>query len=1142
MLNSDTADFLSTFESYCSQSEMVSQCCRRLLADFLNSASREITAQWFPIISDGGDSLAVLLGMDYKQRYLPFMISCGLIKITSCRSKKYLTLSQKRIKNGYTWDDFLAEFHLTNLEMSTSFISKYSKAMSLIRVGDFSEEAFNPVDQYKMQKVPSSLFAVGKLQVDLTESLAPILPLNIPTRAEDSTGDDNEPEDMQSSSTVVHNFTNLKTLLQVHFFDRIMKLGFNHKSIWRHVDNTQLHSVVQDMIPVFSNYFNESHRKNLKIIHGVQGSEEEEKFDEAQAIQVCEGKDPVKEFPVLHRFNIPLERHWISGILRDIACLSRNSVECDILKFQYSNQYSSTFIVVPQSANKYRFDRNAKGGGSWLENLLAAVAPTSMPNSKEVALQWLLTYIGCNYNDIFVNVCDSLGLLLNGKKMDAESAAAMWEAANVNINQQRTILKYMAAYFGRRLTVPESYIRELEEGALMPITGDFTTNEKKKINYWYKDLDAVILHRLKWIVKQHGIQHLTPFDRIFIILGGDTGGRMFRCVVKMVLYSTNTKKNSQFVMKVGHINCDKDTRFILENTIGMHLNNGLKRLVSKYVCIGRAAQDREYNITLADENPVNDGNELDFFSTPLSVKITGDLAFLSTALGKENMSGHWCPWCKLAPAEWSVESHAPGEKWTIEKLILLREELEEAARNNVNLPPSTVKGCTEKPLLDAVPIEDYVIPILHILIGMGNRLIASVFEWIKARVEKWSPQQIAITNLIYGAQLNYDRASEDFNTWIEQDGILLTEKQIEKKCLKDQLSEKDDNGRFIIHDRIARRQMNDQIKFIMQEIKVLQLEKKQVTDTRMECSKQLSIIKADAKKSMEALGTITYPISDEIEDKILKSKHGITKSHYHGGEYNGKGMLKLMTNADTLMKDFCDYIVENIPENERASNIEVQEFTSKYSHILLVFDRIFSTARASTGSLNDDDIALLVTFIQQAMVLWQKLQLSVTPKVHALEDHLVEQLLKEEHGVRLRGIGEFTEDFVEQAHQFGFRDEVRTRGLKDHTAKARSHSNWEHRALNPAVQQKHKEVASVTSRKRKRGANGMTASDERKETKKSIKNDSRIAALASTVAYVNNNELSNFTGEKRNFNDYKIRQDAAAALHQLVNTPLENNT
>ena len=103
------------------------------------------------------------------------------------------------------------------------------------------------------------------------------------------------------------------------------------------------------------------------------------------------------------------------------------------------------------------------------------------------------------------------------------------------------------------------------------------------------------------------------------------------------------------------------------------------------------------------------------------------------------------------------------------------------------------------------------------------------------------------------------------------------------------------------------------------------------------------------------------------------------------------------------------------------------------------------------------------------MVLWRKLQLSVTPKVHALEDHLVEQLLKEEHGVKLRGIGEFTEDFVEQAHQFGFRDEGRIRGLKNHTAEVRSHSNWEHRALNLAIQLKHQVVKSATSQKKKEG-------------------------------------------------------------------------
>ena len=213
--------------------------------------------------------------------------------------------------------------------------------MTLVRVGDFSEEAFNPVEQYKLQKHLPSLFEVEKLQLDLTESLAPILPLNIPITAAGSTENENEAEGLPSDTTMANNVMNLKTLLQVHFFDRIMKPGFDHKSIWKHVDNTQLHSVVQDMLPVFSNYFNESQRKHLKICYGIQGSEDEEKFDEAQAIQVCEGKDVAKSFPVLHRFNIPLEKHWISGILRDIARLSRDSVESDdILRFQYSNQYS----------------------------------------------------------------------------------------------------------------------------------------------------------------------------------------------------------------------------------------------------------------------------------------------------------------------------------------------------------------------------------------------------------------------------------------------------------------------------------------------------------------------------------------------------------------------------------------------------------------------------------------------------------------------------------------------------------------------------------------------------------------------------------------------------------------------------------
>jgi hypothetical protein len=90
-----------------------------------------------------------------------------------------------------------------------------------------------------------------ELHVDLMKTLALILPLSIPTRAEDFIGDHNEAAHLQSSSTTPHNFTNLKMLLQVHCFYCSMKPRFNQKSIWKHVDNTQLYSMVQDMLPLF---------------------------------------------------------------------------------------------------------------------------------------------------------------------------------------------------------------------------------------------------------------------------------------------------------------------------------------------------------------------------------------------------------------------------------------------------------------------------------------------------------------------------------------------------------------------------------------------------------------------------------------------------------------------------------------------------------------------------------------------------------------------------------------------------------------------------------------------------------------------------------------------------------------------------
>mmetsp|Transcript_6358 Transcript_6358/g.6861 ORF Transcript_6358/g.6861 Transcript_6358/m.6861 type:complete len:136 (+) Transcript_6358:278-685(+) len=103
-------------------------------------------------------------------------------------------------------------------------------------------------------------------------------------------------------------------------------------------------------------------------------------------------------------------------------------------------------------------------------------------------------------------------------------------------------------------------------------------------------------------------------------------------------------------------------------------------------------------------------------------------------------------------------------------------------------------------------------------------------------------------------------------------------------------------------------------------------------------------------------------------------------------------------------------------------------------------------------------------------------------KIHGLEDHLLKQMIK------YNGTGDFTEDFVEQAHQYGVKEESRTRSLNRFKAFI-SHSRWEFTSNQAGVQQAKEEVFAQSSRKRKRG------SDDKIAASKLNRDERRMASL-----------------------------------------------
>ena len=88
------------------------------------------------------------------------------------------------------------------------------------------------------------------------------------------------------------------------------------------------------------------------------------------------------------------------------------------------------------------------------------------------------------------------------------------------------------------------------------------------------------------------------------------------------------------------------------------------------------------------------------------------------------MSGYWCTWCTLSRVQWEQDGHEPGDLWTLQKM----EEVREAVNTGVVKDTAqNRKGCVEVLLFDAIPVDQYIPPVLHCQIGMGNAFLNSFF-------------------------------------------------------------------------------------------------------------------------------------------------------------------------------------------------------------------------------------------------------------------------------------------------------------------------------------------------------------------------------------------------------------------------------
>jgi hypothetical protein len=112
------------------------------------------------------------------------------------------------------------------------------------------------------------------------------------------------------------------------------------------------------------------------------------------------------------------------------------------------------------------------------------------------------------------------------------------------------------------------------------------------------------------------------------------------------------------------------------------------------------------------------------------------------------------------------------------------------AVGNISNDPENIKGCTELPLFDSVAVENYIVPVLHLLIGVGNNLLESLLEWVSERIEKLTHCEVLHRNAVIYAEARYQKYKKDYDTWIQNEGIMLTDLQVQKVALAFMLAER----------------------------------------------------------------------------------------------------------------------------------------------------------------------------------------------------------------------------------------------------------------------------------------------------------------------------------------------------------------
>ena len=539
-------------------------------------------------------------------------------------------------------------------------------------------------------------------------------------------------------------------------------------------------------------------------------------------------------------------------------------------------------------------------------------------------------------------------------------------------------------------------------------------------------------------------------------------------------------REEQHCFSVGNAQCGKDNADLVRGTFGMLLNEEMKAIRDAKVLKiwlynknggggGGGGRDGEE----WDEAKVTFGGVVDadvlanyylFREIPIELWIAGDLKWIAAAYGKENSSGHWCPWCLQSPKEWSEgkqqEDDATNGRiyWTLELL----QEFAQGVRDGRLKSSSQRKGVVSHPVIDYVGPVKIAFPILHATLGFGNDWLKSFIKEMQAISEAYTAEYLAAEEAMATAVVALETSVQRLREYKAQVRDFVKES---KKALRRR-------GVNALGD-IQKQLLMADLDRINGEVIRLQEVVDSCKETK-EATKETFDQEASKDENSKAYG---QPIRKGIE-QILK-KHGIDKGAAFGGDLQGNACRKLMEKANMIIEEVKEYMT--LPETSATrvfgTEQDIQERCDLYASLLTAFDGCISGLRTKRFHVTDEVVDQTERYVKKVMELCRYLGFSITPKLHCLECHAVYLLRKH------RGFADLAEDAGERAHQSESKMDLRWAAQRSHDRRELSKAANEAKQSDPRVQKKvmqmHENTRAAGALKRK-----ATVSEIREERKK----------------------------------------------------------